>query len=140
MSEFLFGGGGFQNIIRDFGRPPVRQWTPVACHAGAGRSETPNIATRRVSQVPRDPDLQGTGLSAWTRRAGDALRDLAGREGVHTAVLAVDPNSWEAVEFVLWDAAAPKDPGAERYEVLHVSAPEIDGIPEGIVWSAQARA
>lgn len=27
MAHFLVGGGGFQNIVRDFRRPAVRHWT-----------------------------------------------------------------------------------------------------------------
>src|ERR1041384_4295925 len=41
MAHFLFGGGGFQNIIRDFGRPVVRQWTGVGSVAGAAPGHTP---------------------------------------------------------------------------------------------------
>ncbi|MFC4335802.1 DUF4865 family protein [Salininema proteolyticum] len=136
MGEFLFGGGGFQNIIRDFGRPEVRQWTGVACHAGPSRSEVPKVATRRVRQVPVDSDRRGTGmgLSAWIGLACGDLKGLSETEGVHTAALAVDPHRWEAVEFVLWNAHAPEDPAAERYEVLHVSEPGLDGLPEGRAW------
>lgn len=34
MAHFLVGSGGFQNIVRDFGRPAALQWTGIACHAG----------------------------------------------------------------------------------------------------------
>jgi hypothetical protein len=54
---------------------------------------------------------------------------------VHTAALAVDPTRWEAVRFILWRESAPADEETtERYEVLHLSEPEINALPEGRAW------
>ncbi|MFD2081083.1 DUF4865 family protein [Actinopolymorpha cephalotaxi] len=132
MTHFLLGGGGFQNIVRDFGRPLVRHWTGVACHPGPARAEVPRAASRLVATVPVDPDSDrtGLGLAAWTERQTAALRELAARDDVHSAVLAVDPHHWQAVRFVLWRDEAPADGGeptaeelTERYEVLRLSMP-----------------
>lgn len=109
MAHFLFGGGGFQNIVRDFGRPRVRHWTGVATLAGPARDTTPRTATRLLG--PFDA-FDGTGL--------ESLRD---NENVHTAAIAVDPDRWEAVRFVLW-RDEPEEAGT-RYEVRHLSAPDL---------------
>ncbi|WP_431037907.1 DUF4865 family protein [Streptomyces sp. P6-2-1] len=137
MARFLVGGGGFQNIVRDFGRPVTRHWAGIACHAGPARTAVPTAASRRLSPVPADPDADGTGLgpAALIERESARLRRLAARDGVHTAALAVDPHHWQLARFVLWaDSAAPDEDATERYEVLHLSAPGINDLPEGRNW------
>lgn len=106
MAHFLVGGGGFQNIVRDFGRPPVRHWTGIGMVAGGARDTAPKTATRHLAPF-HDSDL-------------DALRD---NENVHTAAVAVDPTTWELVRFVLW-RDEPEEAGT-RYEVRHLSTPEL---------------
>jgi hypothetical protein len=60
---------------------------------------------------------------------------LAQRGGVHSVALAVDVNHWRLLEFTLWEAAVPDDlPADERYEVLHLSAPETSALPRGRCW------
>lgn len=137
MAGFLAGDGGFQNILRDFGRPRVRQWFGAACFAGPARGGAPVAASRRLSPIPASVDAasDGLGLSAFIDAEADRLRELARRPGVHTAALAVDPTSWELVRFLLWEAAVPVDEEAsERYEVLHLSHPELDKLPDGRAW------
>ncbi|WP_369200362.1 DUF4865 family protein [Streptomyces sp. PU-14G] len=137
MAHFLVGGGGFQNIVRDFGRPAARHGTGIACHAGPARTALPRAASRRLTSIPSDADADGTGLglSALIEREAEQLRQLCGHEGVHTAALAVDPHHWELLRFVVWaDSSAPDEEATERYEVLHLSAPGLDGLPEGRGW------
>ncbi|MEU9576569.1 DUF4865 family protein [Streptomyces chilikensis] len=137
MARFLVGGGGFQNIVRDFGRPVVRHWTGIACHAGPARSAAAAAASRRLTTLPADldPDGTGSGLSALIEREVEDLRRLSGGEGVHSAALAVDPHHWQLLRFVLWaDASARDEEATERYEVLHVSAPGLEELPEGRTW------
>ncbi|WP_116246372.1 DUF4865 family protein [Nocardiopsis sp. FIRDI 009] len=135
MAEFTVGGGGFQNIIRDFGRPAVHHWTGVACEGGPARGSTPRWATRRLTEVPTGSDTTGTGTAEAVRREIDAVCELARHDGVHTAALAVDPERWRLVRFVLWrDAAGEPDDAAERYEVLHLSAPHLNDLPHGRAW------
>jgi hypothetical protein len=135
MAHFL-AGGGFQNIIRDFGRPAVHHWTGVACHAGPARGASPAAASRLLTPVPAPPDPGGTGLAMarWLDGQVAELAELARRDGVHTAALAVDPHRWQLMRFVLWRDAAPDTAGAERYRVLHLSAPGLDALPEGRAW------
>ncbi|MGK5630963.1 DUF4865 family protein [Streptomyces sp. URMC 123] len=126
MSHFLVGGGGFQGIVRDFGRPPVQHWTGVAEVAGPARGTSPRAASRRLTPLPADadPGADGLGLAARIERETAELGALARREGVHTAALAVDPHHWRLLQFVLWaEAVPPEEEATERYEVLHLSAP-----------------
>lgn len=134
MSRFLVGGGGFQNIVRDFGRPAVHHWAGIACHAGPARTAPPRAASRRLAPLPADadPDGTGSGLSALIEREAEQLRQLSRHEGVHTAALAFDPHHWQLLRFVLWaDASAPDESATERYEVLHLSAPGLGDLPRG---------
>ncbi|MGW7417214.1 DUF4865 family protein [Streptomyces sp. NPDC054863] len=151
MARFLVGGGGFQNIVRDFGRPAAHHWTGIACHAGPARTASPGAASRRLTPIPADPgpdsdsvpdstpDSTGLGLATLVEREVEELRGIARREDVHTAALAFDPRSWQLMRFVLWnDAVAPEDgrdeAATERYQVLHLSAPGLDRLPEGRAW------
>ncbi|MFC9285152.1 DUF4865 family protein [Streptomyces sp. NPDC057052] len=137
MARFLVGGGGFQNIIRDFGRPATLHWAGVACHAGPARTTPPKAASRRLTSIPSapDPDGSGLGLSALIEDEVEQLRRLSSRDGAHTAVLAVDPRHWQLLRFVLWaDSSAPDEEATERYEVLHLSAPGLIDLPEGRDW------
>ncbi|MFF2778495.1 DUF4865 family protein [Streptomyces sp. NPDC058052] len=137
MARFLVGGGGFQNIVRDFGRPVARHWVGVACHAGPARTAPPKAASRRLTALPSDtePDATGMSLTALIEREAEQLRRLRGQEGVHTAVLAVDPHHWQLLRFVVWaDSSAPDEEATQRYEVLHLSAPGLGDLPEGRAW------
>lgn len=62
------------------------------------------------------------------------LGETAARDGVHTAALALDPSTWRLVRFVLGRGDALDDEATERYEVLHVSAPGLAGLPHGRAW------
>ncbi|GGR54111.1 DUF4865 family protein [Streptomyces roseolus] len=133
MAHFLVGGGGFQNIVRDFGLPVARHWTGLACHAGPARAAPPRAASRRVTSLlpVADPDGTGLGLSTLIERESERLRRLGTHEGVHTAALAVDPHHWELLRFVVWaDSSAPDEEATERYRVLHLSTPGLGDLPE----------
>ncbi|MEU6119854.1 DUF4865 family protein [Streptomyces sp. NPDC047117] len=140
MGRFLLGGGGFQNIVRDFGRPAVRHWTGAAVVAGPARGTPPRTASRRLTPIPADlgPDPDGLALGRLLEAETEALRELARHPAVHTAALAVDPHHWTLLRFVLRTDAAPEaDDGSgdstERYEVLHLSAPQLSALPAGLV-------
>lgn len=146
MAAFLVGGGGFQGIIRDFGRPAVHHWTGIACQAGPAQGTAPKAASRRLTALPAASGTDGSGTGDLVRREIDALRELARQDGVHTAALAFDPRHWQLMRFVLWRDAASEENGdpqglggggpaaTERYEVLHLSAPQSAQLPEGRVW------
>ncbi|MGI5171144.1 DUF4865 family protein [Spirillospora sp. CA-253888] len=135
MARFLVGGGGFQNIIRDFGRPVARHWTGIAAYAGPARTASPKAASRRLTSIPSDADGTGLGLAALIEREVERLQRFSRHDGVHTAALAVDPHHWRLLRFVLWaDTCSPDEDATERYEVLHLSAPGLGDLPEGRVW------
>ena len=122
MGGFLWGGGGFGGIIDSFGRPAVRHWTGIACLAGPARDAVPRAATRHTEPIPAAADL--------TALIATAVADLGRRArlpGVHTAALAVDPQSWELVRFTLWDDPAAAEDGI-RYQLLHLSTPHLEAI------------
>jgi hypothetical protein len=62
-----------------------------------------------------------------------ALAELPCRTpGVHSTALAVDPRSWELLDFTLWTEAT-RAPGT-HYEVLHLSTPELRSLETGRHW------
>jgi hypothetical protein len=124
MNRFLWGGGGFHGIVRDFGRPAVRHWAGVALEHGPARTDPPRHATRRTERFPEGADPAAT-VSA-------ALAEMSTAPGVHSAALAVDPYSWELVHFTLWTSAPMSD--GDRYEVLHLSTPALEAIRTGRQW------
>jgi hypothetical protein len=127
MAAFLVGGGGFQGIESDFGRPPVHHWTGLALEKGPARENVPLTASRRLTPLPE-------GTEAHIETEIRELRALAGRAGVHSAALALDPYHWRTVRLVLWERAVPEEETGERYEVLHLSAPHADDLPRGRHW------
>jgi hypothetical protein len=139
MNRFLWGGGGFQGIVSDFGRPAVRHWTGVALLTGPAATSLPRAATRHTETIPAGADP-----AELIGRATEALPALAAAHGVHTVTLAVDPHHWQLVRFTLWadapatDAPATGTPapgtGDEVYEVLHLSTPRLADIPTGRHW------
>ncbi|MDT0343645.1 DUF4865 family protein [Streptomyces litchfieldiae] len=138
MAHFLVGGGGFQNIVRDFGRPVARHWAGIACHTRPARTSPPRAASRRLTPLATGPgaDTTGLALAGLIEQEVEQLREFARHDDVHTAALAFDPHHWHLMRFVLWrDTAAPDATATERYEVLHLSSPGLAGLPEGRAWS-----
>jgi hypothetical protein len=116
MNRFFWGGGGFGGIVTDFGRPPVQHWIGVALAAGPARRETPLGASRSIEQLAAGADPAEAVTAA---RAALELR--AGTPGVHSTLVAVDPQRWSLVHFTLWSGPAPEDGTGDRHQVLHLS-------------------
>ncbi|MFE7778973.1 DUF4865 family protein [Streptomyces sp. NPDC057445] len=127
MNSFLWGPG-FQGIVNDFGRPEVQHWTGLAYEEGPASGSVPMSATRSRSRVEGDGSPTGT-----VERALDAHRELADREGVVAAAVAIDPRHWELLHFTLWADEPPRADG-DRFQVLHVSAPHRGELPRGRYW------
>ena len=115
MAAFFFGESGFAELVRNSGRPTVDHWLGVAIEAGRARGGRPRAASRRITALPAD--LSGE-LAA--------LRELGERPDVHTAALVADPKDWRLLRFVLWDKNVPTDEPGEHFEVMHLSAPDLD--------------
>ncbi|MGR4849140.1 DUF4865 family protein [Streptomyces violaceus] len=125
MNSFLWGGG-FQRLGDDFGRPSVRQWTGLAYEEGGGSQA--RCAVRHRRPVPDEGVLAEVVADA----VGEARR-LAAEDGALLAATAVDTSRWELVHFSLWEHDTPKADG-DVFEVLHLSAPGRDRLPQGRQW------
>ena len=132
-ADFLWGGTGFDGIIRDFGRPAVRTWVPAALAAGGRPAPEVTHAALRTSAVPRDADLV-----AAARRLADRVGRRAEDPRVHLAAAGIDPSTWQLVEFTTLrgrEATAPAEGAPETtspettgldttvFTVLHISQP-----------------
>ncbi|GAA1917484.1 DUF4865 family protein [Streptomyces durmitorensis] len=127
MNSFLWGPG-FQGIVDDFGRPEVQHWTGLAFAEGSASGEPAKSAVRHRMRIPARTHLGGLA----TELAEEAGR-LAQREGSVYAAAAIDPRTWEALLFSVWDHDSPKGEG-DVFQVLHLSAPERGLLPGGRQW------
>ena len=122
-ARFLWGGGGFSHIVRDFTRPPVRTWIGGGFAAGT-TSAPPTHAVVRTVALPEDASLQDE-VDDAARRTARAVE----APNVHSAAHVVDPSSWELTTVILsrTPAAVDADPGVrtQTFEVLHLSAPGV---------------
>jgi hypothetical protein len=107
MNQFLFHDGGFHNIVNDFGRPPVQHW--MGQDFRRGPTAKARTATRRtLPYPPADPVI-------YSERAG-----------VFASATGIDPRGWQFVEFIIWEDEPPADAEGIRYEIGHLSTPELD--------------
>lgn len=120
MSRFLWGGGGFQGIVADFGRPPVQHWTGAGFTYGPAARAPVETATLETTVLAADA-APSTAVASALRR----LDSRAHTAGVHSTAVAVDPTRWELIQFTLWSVGADVPTCGQRYEVLHLSAPEV---------------
>nr|BFD94545.1 DUF4865 family protein [Kitasatospora sp. Xyl93] len=136
MNSFLWGAG-FRGLSADFGRPAVRHWLGAGLTHGASAAQAaaggagdqvgpPTTATRETVRLPEAADP--------AEAAERALADLPAHPDLHTAAVAVDPSRWELLRFALWRGPAPEDAPGVRYQVLHLSRPELDRLPAGRHW------
>ncbi|WP_405808993.1 DUF4865 family protein [Streptomyces sp. NBC_01520] len=124
MNAFL-RGPGFQGIVDDFGRPEVQHWSGLAHLEGPASGAVPRTAVRRRERIA------GTVRPAEAMEAAlEENRRLAAAPGAVASALAVDPRHWEILYFTLWEDE-PDGTAGERYEVLHLSAPERAALSAG---------
>ena len=119
-AHFLWGGGGFAGIVRDFARPRVATWLPVAVAA----SDTPQAAVT-TAQVRTESLPRGDDLTAHAQRLQERVEVAAGEPGVHLACAGIDPARWESVEFTMGGDEQLSSGAREitTFTVLHVSQP-----------------
>ncbi|HEU5037645.1 MAG TPA: DUF4865 family protein [Nocardioides sp.] len=124
-STFLWGGGGFGGIVRDFSRPPVRTWLGGGFVAGRNARTQPSQAV--IATQLAHPDLEPQSIAERAQRIVD---ELARAGEVHSASWLIEPRSWELSFLVLQTEPGTSSladaTGAEpiAYEVLHLSAPD----------------
>ncbi|ATL81007.1 DUF4865 family protein [Streptomyces malaysiensis subsp. malaysiensis] len=128
MNRFLWGPG-FQGVVRDFGRPSVEHWQGLAFERGPSAGAVPRTATRHATPVPVTADPAAAVEDALAR-----LAERTRKDGVHTTALGIDPRGWELIHFTLWEGSAPPSEPGDRYQVLHLSTPDLDGLPRGRQW------
>lgn len=128
FNRFMWDGG-FGNIVRDFGRPPAKQWSGLAFDPGPAIGATPRTATRRTWSIPADLDP----AVAIAHAIGET-GTVAISGAVHSTALAIDTRAWELVQFTLWRDEAPADAPGEHFQVLHLSSPGLHEIRPGRYW------
>lgn len=119
MTAFL-SSSGFRGLSGDFGRPSVRQWLAIGLIAGPELAQAPVVATRSRRAFERDGDA-GRAIAASL----DDARSKAARCGAHSALALLDTASWEATWFTLWVDEPPACHLEQRYNILHLSRPEL---------------
>ena len=124
LDAFLYGP--FRAIVRDFGRPAVRHWIGAALHRGPAAGERPVLAVRQVRPLP--PEVAPGPV------VEEEVRPRPLGEGVHSEVVAVDPDRWEVVRFTLHSRPPELPQEGTAFDLLHVSAPHLDALPEGRLW------
>ncbi|UFQ14243.1 MULTISPECIES: DUF4865 family protein [Streptomyces] len=127
MHSFLWGPG-FQGLSDDFGRPVVQHWPVLAYEEQAAPRGTARAAVRRRQRIP-----EAARLPQVAEELADGARKLAVEEGAVSALAAVDPHTWEAVHFSLWEHEAPEGLG-DVFQVLHLSTPEGEQLRNGRQW------
>lgn len=133
MNRFLWSPG-FQGIVRDFGRPSVETWQGLAFEPGPARGAVPRTATRHATTVPAGADPSGGGPAGAVEGALEQVRRTAHADGAHSTALVIDPRGWELLHFTLWEDAAPPGAAGDRYQVLHLSTPDLARLPRGRQW------
>ncbi|MCX4669084.1 DUF4865 family protein [Streptomyces sp. NBC_01381] len=127
MNSFLWGPG-FQGIVDDFGRPEVQHWTGLAFAEGIASAAPARAAIRRRMRIP-----DRTPLGPLAAELAHEAERLARQDGNIYAAVSIDPRTWEALHFSVWDHASPQGVG-DVFQVLHLSAPERDLLPRGRQW------
>ncbi|MFE0130040.1 DUF4865 family protein [Streptomyces sp. NPDC059037] len=127
MNSFLWGPG-FQGIVDDFGRPEVQHWTGLAFAEGIASAAPARAAIRRRMSIP-----DRTPLGPLAAELAHEAERLARQDGNIYAAVSIDPRTWEALHFSVWDHESPKGVG-DVFQVLHLSAPERDLLPRGRQW------
>jgi len=125
-ADFLWGGEGFDGIVRDFGRPAVHTWVPTAFEAGPAQPLDVTHALLRTQQIASDADLV-----AAAGRLRDHVAAQAADPLVHLAFAGIDPTTWHSVEFSIMTSPKANDAPASGtlLTVLHLSRPSTANPP-----------
>ena len=121
-ASFLFNGGGFAGVVKQYGRPVVQTWLGGTYHHGPAYDLPVTHAVRTVSRLPSDLDPAETAT-----QARDAILDRLGETDLHSAAWAIDPRTWDLVNLTL-HSSRPEVASGELYDVPHVSSPDAPGL------------
>ncbi|GGF45577.1 DUF4865 domain-containing protein [Aliidongia dinghuensis] len=116
-------GPGFKGLTESFGWVAIRSW------AGLDIAIRPDFAADAVAGATRQrlPVAPGTDLATLRRTEAERQDSLVARpDGPLLHATALDLERWELLRFALWRAAAePPDGPVQRYQVLHLSCPDM---------------
>jgi hypothetical protein len=122
-ASFLWAGGGFGGIVRDFGRPVVQTWIGGTYHRGPEHAGAPAYAVKTTESIADDLDPVDAAA-----RTGRQLAARADEVGLHSVAYAIDPRTWQLVTLSL-HAGRPETDVGEIYQVLHLAAPDSQHLP-----------
>lgn len=122
-TDFLWGGDGFAGVVRDFGRPLVPVWLGNGFVRGGAFAAVPEYALIRKTAIAPgvDPQHPAADRRRW-------LADVSEQPTLHSAASAIDPHTWQGIEFSLWSGRpveSDMDENREVYQVLHLSHPHV---------------
>jgi hypothetical protein len=120
-------GDGFAGIVDSFGWTPIPNWLGLA-FARSDRSHS----LAELCSVTRETETiaPGTDLARLRRREIDGARALIGdTPDLMIRAVGLNPDSWSLVRFDYWARKQHALAGhPHSYEVLHVSAPNLDAL------------
>jgi hypothetical protein len=114
----FFTGDLFENYTNAFARPAPR-WALVHQVNGDFRQlQRTRVAIRQTIAIPRKAHI-GQFVKGWEERSRKA--DALAR------VIAIDPAHWELIDFEFVAERITQPPGvnAHRYDIVHVSLPDV---------------
>jgi hypothetical protein len=121
----FIAGKGFEGITESFGWTPIHTWLGLAFARG-----DPSTPVTELRSVIREEQhiVPGTDLAGLRDREIERARSAVDGTPDHLIrVVAVNPETWTLVRFDYWTRCQDSlPPGAHSYEVLHVSAPDIN--------------
>ena len=121
ISNFLVGDK-FKAVSEAFGRPTVKTWLPLYVSTGPAKLTKAPFATRETIDISPESDLE-----QMRRIEYKVHRQWAEHATNHSGFIGLDAQAWQIVRFALWTESPENLPeGAERFEVVHLSAPGLD--------------
>ncbi len=122
-SKFLWGGNGFQAIVRDFGRPTVQTWLGGKFSLGNSSKRAPAFLVKETTKIPAFIDPQDSAAVANQR-----MNQLLQNSRLHSTAYAMNPTTWELIVVSLWTEKPALSVESVLYRILHLSTPEITSL------------
>jgi hypothetical protein len=111
MREFLLSDA-FAALCEAFGRPEVVTWT-VLRFRRFDTSRAPAYATQQTTSVA--PDTSSRHLRELARTSAHP------HTGLHSSLVAIDPQRWTLTRVLLWHAQPAPEPGVDLWHVPYLA-------------------
>jgi Domain of unknown function (DUF4865) len=123
----FIAGEGFRGVTESFGWTPIHTWLGLVF--ARGDQSWPLTELRTVTREELHI-ASGTDLSSLhNREIEEARRSVDSTPDHLIRAVGLNPKTWELVRFDYWSRRQDSLPhGAHSYEVLHVSAPNVDAL------------